>query len=72
MARVNIYLPDDLAEAGRAAGINVSAVTQRALRRELESRATDAWLASLGTEESDIAHEDVLAALDEAREELGG
>src|SRR5215475_3584021 len=31
MPKINVYLPDDLAEAVRAAGIPVSAVCQRAL-----------------------------------------
>jgi len=44
MARVNVYLPDDLAEKARAAGVNVSNVTQQALRQELGRRTTDDWV----------------------------
>jgi post-segregation antitoxin (ccd killing protein) len=43
MARVNAYLPDDLAAAARAAGLNVSAVLQAALRQELAATSFQAW-----------------------------
>ncbi len=69
MSRVNIYLPDDLAAAVRAAGINLSSLTQEAIRRELARRTTDAWLASLDSGSSQVSHDDALAALDAAREE---
>ena len=36
MARANVYLPDDLHDRARAAGLNVSEVTQLALERELD------------------------------------
>jgi post-segregation antitoxin (ccd killing protein) len=72
MARVNVYLPDDLAEEARAAGVNVSNVTQAALRHELARRSTSDWLRQLGPTEPRVAtHEEVLAALDESRDELG-
>jgi predicted ATP-grasp superfamily ATP-dependent carboligase len=44
MARVNVYLPDDLASDARGAGLNVSALTQDAVRQEMAARRTDAWL----------------------------
>lgn len=47
MARVNVYLPDDLARAARDADLNVSAVVQDAIRDVLVEDATDAWLDSL-------------------------
>jgi len=71
MARVNVYLPDELAAAARSAGLNVSAVTQQALSDSLARRATDAWLSGLGQTDSEVTRVDVLAALDAAREELG-
>ncbi len=43
--RVNVYLPDDLAQLARAAGLNLSGVTQQALRRVLRGRETDRWIA---------------------------
>ena len=36
MARVNVYLPDELASGARDAGLNVSALTQEAVRQALE------------------------------------
>lgn len=72
MARINVYLPDELAAAARTAGLNVSALTQQAINDSLARQATDAWLAGLGDEESAVSHDEVLAALDEARAELGG
>lgn len=71
MARLNVYVPDELAASARREGLNVSALTQDAIAAALAGRATDEWLASLGTEEHHISHDDVLAALDAAREELG-
>ena len=44
MTRVNIYLPRDLAEKARAANLNVSAVAQEALERELGRRSFVTWL----------------------------
>lgn len=77
MARVNVYLPEDLAAEARAAGLNVSALTQAAIRDELQRRAMKAWLDDLrqwheANPGPPISHEDVMRALDEAREELWG
>jgi post-segregation antitoxin (ccd killing protein) len=69
MPRVNIYLPDDLAAAVRAAGLNLSSLTQDAIRQQLAGRTTDAWLATLDPPSVQVTHDDALAALDAAREE---
>lgn len=72
MARVNVYLPDDLATAAREAGLNVSALTQRALSDALSQRATDAWLSRIAMSAGPrVSHEKALAALDSARDEFG-
>lgn len=72
MARINVYLPDDLAERARAAGVNVSSLTQSALRRELAARNTDDWLKRLRRmPRVAVTHDAVLEALDREREELG-
>jgi post-segregation antitoxin (ccd killing protein) len=72
MARVNVYLPDELAERAKAAGVSVSAVTQDALRSALAVVDTARWLDRLeqlpGTE---VPHEHVIRALDDARDEFG-
>ncbi|MGH9280005.1 MAG: type II toxin-antitoxin system CcdA family antitoxin [Acidimicrobiales bacterium] len=72
MARVNVYLPDDLAEQAREAGLNVSSITQEALRRELAGRKTDEWLEQINKlPPTGVAHDEALAALHAAREEMG-
>ena len=68
VARLNVYLPDDLAAAAKQAGLNLSAVTQEAVRRSLAGRSTDAWLATL-TSTRRVAHDLVLEALDQVRDE---
>ena len=69
MPRVNIYLPDDLAAAVRAAGLNLSSLTQDAIRQQLAGRTTDAWLATLDPPSVQVCHDDALAAIDAARDE---
>lgn len=72
MARVNVYLPDELAERARAAGVNISGITQDALRGALASVDTDSWLDRLERlTAQDVAHGRVIRALDEARDEFG-
>jgi post-segregation antitoxin (ccd killing protein) len=72
MARVNVYLPDELAREARAAGLNISQVTQTALSSTLEHSETDRWLDRLERmPRSAIAHRSVIEAIDEARAELG-
>ena len=69
MPRVNIYLPEELAAAVRAAGINLSSLTQEAIRSHLAGRTTDAWLATLDPGPAPLSHDDALAALDAVRDE---
>ena len=72
MARVNVYLPDDLADEARAAGLNVSSVVQEALRRELDRHRTSAWVEEvLALPPLPISHEQVLEAVHGARDEMG-
>lgn len=72
MARVNVYLPDDLAERARAAGVSISAVTQDALRAALAADDVDRWLDRLDRLPShDVSHETVIGAIDSARDEFG-
>lgn len=71
MARLNVYLPDELAAAARQSGMNVSAVAQEAIRRALDASATDGWLATLDTSPGrTVGHRRALAALDEVRDEV--
>jgi post-segregation antitoxin (ccd killing protein) len=71
MARLNVYVPDELAERARACGLNVSALTQAAIAAELDRTSTSAWLDSLPSVGSTVDHDAVIAALDAARDEFG-
>jgi post-segregation antitoxin (ccd killing protein) len=72
MARINVYLPDELADRARAAGLNISGVTQEALRSALAPGATDRWLERLDAlPHADIPHDRVIGALDAARQDFG-
>jgi post-segregation antitoxin (ccd killing protein) len=71
MARLNVYVPDDLAERARRAGLNVSALVQTAILAELDHRATTAWLDALPRPARRASHDAALAALDAARGEFG-
>lgn len=71
VARLNVYVPDELAEEARRAGLGVSAVAQEAIRRALAARSTDTWLARLRPAPPHLAtHESALSALDAIRNEL--
>lgn len=52
-------------------GLNVSALTQAAISAELENSATDTWLKGLESRSTGARHDDVLDALDAARDEFG-
>ncbi|WP_423917185.1 type II toxin-antitoxin system CcdA family antitoxin [Candidatus Poriferisodalis sp.] len=70
MARVNVYLPDDLAANARAADLNVSGLAQAAIQRALDDHSLDLWLDEVaalpptGIDEA-TAHAAVAAAKDE-------
>jgi post-segregation antitoxin (ccd killing protein) len=71
MARVNVYLPDELAREARAAGLNISRVAQEALSDSLAHEATDHWLQRLEhLPRTKVHHTTVLQALEEGRSEL--
>lgn len=72
MARVNVYLPDDLADAARAADLNISSLTQDAVRRELHRTGIEEWVQTVSRfAKSGVSHDAVQKAIDAAREELG-
>ena len=65
LTRVNVYLPDDLATEAERAGLNLSAVTQEAVRQVLAARSTDVWLATLTTSPSaQVFHDRALEGLE--------
>jgi post-segregation antitoxin (ccd killing protein) len=69
--RINVYLPDDLATAAKEQGLNVSALTQDAIRASLSARATGRWLAGLRPPSGlhRATHDEVAAALEAARDQ---
>lgn len=71
MTRLNVYLPDDLAAQAKDAGLNLSAVTQEAVRQTLAARSTDSWLSSAlqPVSTSTVTHERALEVIDEVRAE---
>ena len=72
MARVNVYLPDELAQEARSARLNISSITQEALSRKLAHSETDHWLERLDRlPRVEISHERVIKAVAAARAELG-
>jgi post-segregation antitoxin (ccd killing protein) len=72
MARLNIHMPDDLAERARAKGLNISALAQAAVAAELARNSTAEWLEKIPRRSApSIDHAQALDALDAARDELG-
>jgi post-segregation antitoxin (ccd killing protein) len=72
MARMNIYLPDDLAAKARAAGLNLSALARAAVEAELAKSLTDGWLEQvLALAPTSVSHDEAIEALDAAREDFG-
>lgn len=73
MARVNVYVPDDLADEARQADLNVSALTQDAIREALGAQRVDQWLEKITNRKpSGISHRTAQGALRAAKDELEG
>jgi post-segregation antitoxin (ccd killing protein) len=73
MARVNVYLPDDLADQAKDAGLNVSSLTQDAVRSALSASHTQDWLSRVGAlSPTGTGHEAVMSALSGAKDDLEG
>jgi post-segregation antitoxin (ccd killing protein) len=73
MPRVNVYLPADLAEAAKAADLNMSQLTQDAVRAALQRKALADWLDSLHElprPEAEVTTEQILQAIDDSRDEF--
>lgn len=70
MGRISVYLPDELAKAARAADLNISELTQHAVRQALRH---DEWTDFLRRVRelppTGIDHATVIATLDEVRNE---
>jgi len=71
MARLNVYVPDDLAARARSRGLNISALTQAAISAELADSATAEWLAEIPVAVPAVTHDAVMDAIDSARADMG-
>jgi len=64
MARLNVYLPDEVAAGVRAAGLNLSMVTRVAALGELARLNTRGWLQRVALERTTkVPHETAFGAL---------
>lgn len=76
MARVNISLPDDILARARAADLNISGLTARAILEELDRRSKvaelDSYLADLDVELGPVSAAEKAAAADWADRVLPG
>jgi hypothetical protein len=71
--RVNVYLSDELVEAIRPLGWNLSQVLQNAVRERLDSVRLDAWLRKLNPPNPGApGHGQTMAALERASGEGAG
>jgi len=73
MARVNVYLPDDVAQKAREAKLNISSLTQEAVLQALRRGEWNDWIKEVSSRPPvDVTHEQIMQALAEARDELWG
>lgn len=73
MSRVNIYLPDDLAKEAKAAGLNISSLTQDAIRSSLAMQNLARWQQRVADLDSPgVSHSKVLDAVKSAKDEFAG
>lgn len=73
MSRVNVYLPDDLAQEAKKAGLNISGLTQEAIRSSLATHNLETWLQKVAELEAPgVSHQSVIDAVNAAKDELEG
>jgi len=71
MSRVNVYLPDDLAEEAKKAGLNISSLTQQAIRSSLAAQTLKLWQQQISELPSPVvSHAKVTDAVNAAKDEL--
>jgi post-segregation antitoxin (ccd killing protein) len=71
MSRVNVYLPDDLAEEAKKAGLNISNLTQEAIRSSLAAQTLKRWQQQVSELPSPgVSHAKVIDAVHSAKDEL--
>ena len=73
MSRVNVYLPDDLADKAKRAGLNISSLTQDAIRSSLALQNLARWQQRVAELDSPaVSHTKVLDAVKSAKDEFDG
>jgi post-segregation antitoxin (ccd killing protein) len=74
MARVNVYLPDELAKKAKEKKLNISALAQQAVESALHKNAWAEWLDEVRKDPplAGLSDEVVRTALQEARDEMWG
>lgn len=73
MARVNVYLPDDLASEAKSKGLNISKLTQEALKRAIDSDKMAAWMEQVRSDPPIEVDPDILrAAIAGAKDDIEG
>jgi post-segregation antitoxin (ccd killing protein) len=71
MSRVNVYLPDELADEAKKAGLNISSLTQEAIRSSLAAQNLGAWQQRVAALDSPgVGHQHVIDAVNAAKDEL--
>ncbi len=71
MSRVNVYLPDDLADEAKRAGLNISRLTQEAIRSSLAMQDLAQWQQRVaGLDSPDVSHDKVIDAVKSAKDEF--
>ena len=73
MSRVNVYLPDDLADEAKKAGLNISSLTQEAIRSSLARQDLARWQQRVAELDSPgVSHSEVADAVRSAKDEFEG
>lgn len=73
MARVNVYIPDELANEARQAELNVSGLTQAAIQEALNEKSVGQWLDKIALRKpTGISHRIARSAVNAAKGELEG
>lgn len=71
MSRVNVYLPDDLADEAKRAGLNISSLTQEAIRSSLAKQNLARWQQRVAELDSPgISHKKAIDAVRSAKDEF--
>ena len=72
MPKISVYLPDDLYQRAREQGLQLSALTPRAIERELDRDPNREWIRQVRTRSRRTEKViDTAALLDDVRDEFG-